>query len=60
MADLIEKILRHCGLWCAALPRAPPTGDLRVHDPDGNWERDSVSQEETGQPTAALPAPGPR
>ena len=24
-ADAIEKILKHCGLWCPASPRAPPT-----------------------------------
>ena len=34
--DVIEKILRHCGLWRPASPREPPAGDLRVHDPDGN------------------------
>jgi hypothetical protein len=34
--DLIEKILRHCGLWHASSPRAPPVGDLHVHDPDGD------------------------
>ena len=39
--DVIEKILRHCRLWCPAAARAPPAGDLRVHDPD----RDSASQE---------------
>ena len=39
--DVIEKILRHCGLWCPAAARAPPAGDLRVHDPDS----DSASQE---------------
>ena len=43
--DVIEKILRHCGLWCPASPRAPPAGDLRVHDQDGDWESDSASQE---------------
>ena len=32
--DVIEKILRHCGLWCPSSPRAPPAGDLHVHDPD--------------------------
>ena len=44
-ADVIEKSLRHCGLWCSASPRAPPAGDLRVHDPDGNRESESASQE---------------
>ena len=43
--DVIEKILRHCGLWCPAAPRAPPGGDLRVYDPDSNWDSDSTSQE---------------
>ncbi len=33
--DVIEKILRHCGLWCPSSPRAPPTQDGCVHDPDG-------------------------
>jgi hypothetical protein len=28
--DVIEKILRHCGLWCTSSPRAPPTGDGSV------------------------------
>jgi hypothetical protein len=46
-ADVIEKILRHCGLWSPASPRAPPAGNLRVYDPDGNWENDSASQELT-------------
>jgi hypothetical protein len=34
--DVIEKILKHCGLWCPAATRAPPAGDLHVHDPDGD------------------------
>ena len=50
--DVIEKILRGHRraamvdwLWCPAAPRAPPAGDLRVYDPDGNWESDLRSQE---------------
>ena len=31
---MIEKILRHCGLWSPASPRAPPAEDGGVHDPD--------------------------
>ena len=42
---MLEKILRHCGLWHASSPRAPPAGGLHVHDPDGDWESDSASQE---------------
>jgi uncharacterized protein YbaR (Trm112 family) len=39
--EVIEKILRHCGLWCPASARAPPADDLRVHEPEG----DSASQQ---------------
>jgi hypothetical protein len=37
-ADVIEKILRHCGPWRPSSPRAPPVGDGYgwVHDPDGD------------------------
>ena len=36
--DVIEKILRHCGLWQASSPRPPPGEDspVRVPDDDGN------------------------
>ena len=27
--DVIEKILRHCGLWCASSPRAPRPTAIR-------------------------------
>jgi len=50
--DVIEKILRGHrraamvgGLWCPASPRAPPAKDLRVHDPDSDWDSDWASQE---------------
>jgi hypothetical protein len=43
--EVIEKILKHCGVWCPSSPRAPPTGDLRVHDPAGDWDSDSACQE---------------
>jgi hypothetical protein len=43
--DVIEKILRHCGLWCPTAARAPPAKDLCVHDPDSDWDSDSASQE---------------
>jgi len=35
-ADVIEKILRHCGLWQPSSPRAPPAGHGWVPDPDGD------------------------
>jgi hypothetical protein len=32
---VIEKILRHCGLWNpSGPPRAPPSEEVRVDDPD--------------------------
>ena len=32
--EVIEKILRHCGLWHPSAPRGPPAGDGSVHNPD--------------------------
>ena len=43
--DVIEKILRHCGLWHASSPRAPPAEGDPGHDLDGNWNSDSPSDE---------------
>jgi hypothetical protein len=31
---VVEKILRHCGLWNPATHRPPPTGQSWVHDPE--------------------------
>jgi hypothetical protein len=31
---LIEKILRHCGLWQPSAPRAPPAFDACIHEVD--------------------------
>jgi hypothetical protein len=33
--EVIEKILRHCGLWRASAPRPPPDVAGVVHDLDG-------------------------
>jgi len=37
--DVIEKILRHCGLWHSPSPRAPPDGprELTFVDEDAVW-----------------------
>jgi hypothetical protein len=43
---VIEKILRHCGLWHPSTPRAPPAADW-VYDPDGDWDSHSASEELT-------------
>ncbi|MDY0166721.1 MAG: hypothetical protein RBS80_09275 [Thermoguttaceae bacterium] len=39
--DVIEKILRHCGLWCASSPRAPPADGKSVDD----WGSHPTDQE---------------
>jgi len=33
--EVIEKILRHCGLWRESAPRPPPDVAGVVHDLDG-------------------------
>ena len=43
--DVIEKILRHGGLWRASSPRAPPAGNGWVHDPDGDADSHSAFDE---------------
>ena len=44
--DVIEKILRHCGLWCPASPRAPPGEDGAGHDPDEDSDRRTAASDE--------------
>jgi hypothetical protein len=43
---VIERILRHCGLWHPSTPRAAPAGDGSVHDPDGASNRQTGSSDE--------------
>ena len=43
--DVIEKILRHCGLGCASSPRAPPADGDAVDDPDGDRRSHAAAQE---------------
>ena len=44
--DVIEKILRHCGLWQPSTLRAPPAGKGRVHDPYGDSDGQTASSHE--------------
>ena len=44
--EVIEKILRHCGLWQPSTPRPPPAGGGWVHDPDCNSDSQTASSEE--------------
>ncbi len=39
----IEKILRHCGLWNPSTPRAPPSEDGWVYEPDADWDSHPAS-----------------
>jgi hypothetical protein len=48
---LIEKSLRHGGLWQPSAPRAPPAGDVSVHDPDGVSDRQTAACDEPGELT---------
>jgi hypothetical protein len=42
--EVIEKILRHCGLWQASSPRPPP-GESTVHDGNARFDDDDTSAE---------------
>ena len=42
--DVIEKILRHCGLWCPAAPRAPPAHEAAVHGPQGGSDGQTADE----------------
>ena len=44
--DVIERILKHCGLWQPSTPRGPPAGDGWVHDPDGDSDSRMASGDE--------------
>ncbi len=43
--DVIEKILRHCGLWLVSTPRPPPDAQDLVYEPDGVWDDSSANQD---------------
>ncbi len=44
--EVIEKILRHCGLWQASAARAPTTEQGWVYDPDGDSDCQTESSDE--------------
>ena len=41
-AEVIEKILRHCGLWQPSTPRAPPEVDGFVLELDAAYSDSSI------------------
>jgi hypothetical protein len=44
--DVIERILRHCGLWHPVTPRAPPAEDGWDHDADGDSQSHTSAVDE--------------
>lgn len=52
---VIEKVLRHCGLWRASSPRAPPDDDDLVYVPD---EECADSSQDWDGATAESAEPG--
>ncbi len=43
---LIEKILRHCGLWDPSTARAPPSEAGWIYEPNADWESPPISSAE--------------
>jgi len=50
--DVIEKILRYCGLWHCS--RGPPAGEDFVHDPDSDRPAPDAPRELTFVPEDAI------
>ena len=48
-ADVIERILRHCGLWRSSAARAPPAEDRWVHPSDADADSHPASCDELGE-----------
>jgi hypothetical protein len=46
-SDVIEEILRHCGLWQASTPRAPPDVDGLVLELDAAYSASSIDSSDT-------------
>ena len=44
--DVIDKILRHCGLLRASTPRPPPDPDGLFHEPDGFSDDQALPSDE--------------
>ena len=50
--EVIEKILRHCGLWRGSPPRPPPDVEDLVHDLDGCFgDSQTGSSDQAGELT---------
>jgi hypothetical protein len=52
--EVIEKILRHCGLWRGSAPRPPPDVEDLAHDLDGCFgDSQTGSSDQADRPGAA-------
>ncbi len=53
-ADVIEAILKHCGLWQASAPRAPPDVDDLVLELEAAYSGSSIDSPEEADPAQDL------
>ena len=50
--EVIEKILRHCSLWCSSTPRPPPDVDGLLHElASGSPDSQRASSGQVGELT---------
>ena len=52
--EVVEKILRHCGLWQASAPRAPPDANRLVLELDAAYSDSSISSSDQAAPSQEL------
>ena len=53
-ADVIEEILKHCGLWQSSTPRAPPDVDGLVFELDAAYSASSIGSPDQADPPQDL------
>ena len=53
-SDVIEEILRHCGLWQASAPRAPPDVEGLVLELDAAYSSSSIGSPDQADPSQEL------
>ena len=52
--EVIEKILKHCGLWRASAPRAPPDVEGLVLGLDAAYSGNSIGSQDQADPSQEL------
>ena len=53
-ADVIEEILKHCGLWQSSTARAPPDAEGLVLELDAAHSASSISSPDQADPSQEL------